>query len=172
GPLVVLPAAADHVAAGDALDRHRAQAPHHHRTLLVQRRVDPVGQYVGHGDAGQVVGNDVLGAAEPEVADLAQHLALARDRVGQYHVEGAEPVGGDHQQVAAVGRGVVGQAVGGDVEHVADLAAVAQRQPGQYRLGQGPVERLRGQREALDGAPFSTVPAAVCRWPFAPTGAT
>ena len=63
-----------------------------------------------------------------------QHLALARDRVGQHHVEGAEAVAGDHQQLRVA-------AVVGQVEHVADLAAMAQVEAGEVRFKQGRCHR-------------------------------
>src|SRR5690606_3406845 len=79
--------------------------------------------------AGEVVGDDVRRAREPEVADLAEHLALAGDGVREHHVKGAEAVGGDDEQPRPA-------AVGGKVEHVADLAAMAQHQAGQVGLQQ------------------------------------
>src|SRR5690606_9634013 len=76
GALVILPAAADYVTARDALDRHRLEPPRDHRTPLVQRRIDAFGPHIGDVDTGQVVGDDVTGLVEPEVADLAPHFAL------------------------------------------------------------------------------------------------
>ena len=134
---VVLPAAADDVAAGDAFHRYRGQLLGHHRALRVQRRVHAGRQHGGDIDAGQVVGDDVRGPVEPEIADLAEHLALARDRVGQHHVERAQAVGGDHQQVAIA-----------QVEHVADLAAVDQVQAGQVGLQQRGGHARGGNRGA------------------------
>jgi hypothetical protein len=82
----------------------------------------------------------VGGPVEPEVGDLAQHLALARDRIGQDHIECAQAVGGHDQQVVPLG-GRAGLCVGGqaparDLEDVADLAAVAQVQTGKIGLQQ------------------------------------
>jgi hypothetical protein len=37
------------------------------------------------------------GFVEPEVRDLAQHFALAGNRVGQDHVECGKPIAGYHQ---------------------------------------------------------------------------
>ena len=151
GALVVLPAAADQVTAGDRFHRHRLESAGHHRALGVQRRIGPCRQHRRHVDTGEVVGHQVCGLAEPEIGDLAQHLALAGNRVGQHHIEGRQAVGGDHQQVAIgrFGRGSgSGQGGGGDafarqVEYVTHLAAVAQRQAGQVGLEQG-----RGQRKS------------------------
>ena len=84
------------------------------------------GQYRSDIVMSQMVGDDVTGFVEPEIADLAQHLALAGDRVGQHHVERAEAVGGHDQQALVT-----------EVEHVADLAAVTQVEAGQVRFEQG-----------------------------------
>jgi len=88
GALVVLPATADQVTAGDRLHRDRLELAGDHRALGVQRRIDTLGQHTGDIDAGQVVGHQVRGLGEPEVRDLAEHFALAGDRIGQHHVEG------------------------------------------------------------------------------------
>ena len=136
GALVVLPAAADQIAAGDGFHRHRLEPAGDHRALRVQRGVDAGRQHAGHVDAGQVVAQDVRGLVEPEIADLAEHLALAGDRVGQHHVEGAEPVGGHDQQQRAVLAGFGRQCGRRQVEHVADLAAMAQGQAGQVGFKQ------------------------------------
>jgi len=135
GALVVLPAAADQVAAGDRFHRHRLQLAGDHRALGVQGRVHAFGQHAGHVDAGQVVGHQVRGLGEPEVGDLAEHLALARDRVGQDHIERRQAIGGDHQEVVprwGTGR----QSLARDIEHITHLAAMAQGQAGEIGLQQ------------------------------------
>ncbi|MNV31585.1 hypothetical protein D3C71_1228970 [compost metagenome] len=135
GALVVLPAAADQVAAGDRFHRYRLQRAGDHRTLGVQGRVHALGQHAGHVDAGQVVGHQVRGLGEPEVGHLAEHLALARNRVGQDHVERRQAIGGDHQQVVPR-RGTGRQPLARDIEHITHLAAVAQGQAGEIGLQQ------------------------------------
>ena len=40
--------------------------------------------------------------ANQKFGDAGQHPALAGNRVGQHHVEGAQAVGGDDQQVLVV----------------------------------------------------------------------
>ncbi len=64
-----------------------------------------------------MIADDVRGLVEPEIGNLVQHAALARDRIGQHHVEGAQAVGRDDQQV-----------IGVDRIDIAHLAAVEQRQ--------------------------------------------
>jgi hypothetical protein len=143
GGLVVLPAAADQIAAGDGFHRHGFEFLRHHRAPGVQRRIHAGRQHRGDIDAGQVVGHQVSGLGEPEVGDLAKHLALAGNGVGQHHVERGQAVGGHHQQAVAIGR-IGGQAIAGQVEHVADLAAVAQGEAGQIGL-----EQRRGHKHSL-----------------------
>jgi hypothetical protein len=139
--LVIFPATADQVATGDRLDRHRLELLRHHRALRVQRRIDVGRQHVGDIDPGQVVRHQVCGLVEPEIADLAQHLALARDRIGQDHVEGAEAVGRDDQELR---RG----ACAGQFEDIAHLATVAQRQAGQIGLKQVRSQGIRHARSS------------------------
>ena len=99
--------------------------------------------------------------AEPEGADLGQHRAFSRDRLGHHHVEGAHPVAGDQQQV----RGI----------HLVDLAdlAAAEEGEGQGTPGQTLVIRSPGRRRAPrpaggpapgagEGTPRETRPPA--RW--------
>jgi hypothetical protein len=79
-----------------------------------------------------MVGHQRARAIEPEVADLAEHLALAGDRIGQHDIERGEPVGRDDEQ-----------AIAGQLEHVADLAAVPQRQAGKVGLEKGGSGQIR-----------------------------
>ena len=74
---------------------------------------------------GEVIRHDVAGAREPEVGNARQHAALARNRVGQHHVERAQAVGGDDQHVPVVAR---------DRVDVAHLALVDAREAVQVRL--------------------------------------
>ena len=62
-----------------------------------------------------VVRHHVLQQVEPEERELREHAALARDRGGQHHVERAQAVGRDDQQLVA------------EVVHVADLSAAPER---------------------------------------------
>ena len=77
-------------------------------------------------DAGQLVRDDVAEPVEPEVGQLGQDLALARDRVGQDDVEGRQAVAGDDQQ-----------RVGVDGVDVADLAAAEELQAFDGRFEEG-----------------------------------
>ncbi len=135
GALVILPTAADQIAACDRFHRYRFELARDHRAFGVQGRVHALGQDLFHADVHQVVGHQVFGLVEPEVGHLAQHLALAGNRVGQHHVERGQTIGSHHQQVVARG-GIGGQAVAGDIEDIADLATVTQRQAGQIGLQQ------------------------------------
>ena len=48
-----------------------------------------------------MIGNDVFEQIEPEKRKLREDAAFVRDAGGHDHVEGGEPVGGDHQQLVA-----------------------------------------------------------------------
>jgi hypothetical protein len=71
------------------------------------------GHHAGRVDAGEVVGDDVPGALEPEIGHAGEHLALAGNRGGQHHVEGGQAIGGQEQHLAVV--------EGVDVAHLAAL---------------------------------------------------
>jgi hypothetical protein len=109
--LVVLPAGADQVAARHGFDRQRLEAPHHEGAATHLGLFLLAGDHGFGVDAGQLVGYHVGQLAEPEIGHGGQHRALARDRVGQDHVEGGEAVGGDDQQLVV--------ADGVDVAHLA-----------------------------------------------------
>ena len=68
----------------------------------------------------EMVGNQMRRFIEPEIRDLAEHFALARNRIGQYYVEGLQSVAGNHQQALVI------KAV-----NIADFASVQQGQAGQ-----------------------------------------
>ena len=65
-----------------------------------------------------VVGDDALGLVEPEMGNLREHLALARNAVGHDAIEGGDAVGGYQQQAVA------------EIKHFADLAAFDFRDAG------------------------------------------
>ena len=72
-------------------------------------------RFFGSGSFGvgeQVVRLERFGLREPEIGNLREHLALARDAVGHDDVEGRDAVGGDEQQAVA------------EVEDFAHLAAL------------------------------------------------
>jgi hypothetical protein len=94
--------------------------------LGIERRVRAARQHVGRRRLQQVVRHEVRGLAEPEARDLGQHLAFARNRVRQHHVERREAIGRDDQQPVARQR-----------EHVAHLATVDKVKAGQVGLQQG-----------------------------------
>ncbi len=72
----------------------------------------------------QVVGNGGRGAVEPEIGNLRQHLALARDAVGHDAIKGGNAVGGDEQEVFA------------QIEDFADFAGFEFIESGQVQLQQ------------------------------------
>jgi hypothetical protein len=111
--------------------------------------IDARRQHASDVDAGEVVRHQVRGLLEPEIADPAQHLALAGDRVRQHHVERAEAVGGDNQQLRFA-------AVFGQLEHIAHLAAMAQGQAGEIggkESGRHRISALRLGRHCSQCAP-------------------
>jgi hypothetical protein len=126
GALVVLPAGADEVAAHDGLHRQRPHLAHDDGALAEGAALVRVRHDIGEREVGQVVRHQVRRARKPEVGHPGEHLALARDRLRQHHVEGGEPVGGDDEHVRIV-----------DAVDVAHLAAVDERQVLQVRLKEG-----------------------------------
>jgi hypothetical protein len=74
-----------------------------------------------------MIRHQVRGPAEPEVRDLAKHLALAGYRVRQHDVECAEAVRSNDQQFAR------GQSI--DVAHLATMDQVQARQAGLMQDG-------------------------------------
>jgi hypothetical protein len=63
---------------------------------------------------------------KPEARDSGQHFALARDGLGQNHVEGRKAVAGDYQQV-----------IGVDLVDIADLAAMEELELAQLGFIEG-----------------------------------
>ena len=114
--LIILPAGADQVAAHDGFDRQRPK-PFDDETAVVYLRAFFRSDDRFWVDSGQLVGQDMRQPVEPEIGQLREHLALVRNRVGQYGVEGGKAVAGDDQQPVVI-NGV----------NVADLAAPEQRQ--------------------------------------------
>lgn len=121
--LVVLPAAADDVAARNALDENRLQALRNHGAAGNLRN------FLGlhdrfRGNAREVIGDHVLQLLEPEVRERRKNLALAGNRIAEDHVKGGNAVRGDKQKLV-VAHGVA----------VADLAAVNLLEGRDVRLG-------------------------------------
>ncbi len=117
--LVFLPAAAGQVATHHRLDWNWLEALDQHGTAGDLRQLGRRDHALGR-LAGQVVGANVAELAEPEQRHLREQRTLARNRLAQNHVKGAEPVAGDHQQ-SVLADGVV----------VAHLASGQQGQRGQ-----------------------------------------
>ena len=90
---------------------------------------------------GQMVGDQVRRPFKPEIGNLAEHLAFARNRIGQHHVESRKPVSGYHQQPVLI-----------ESKDIADFAAMEQGQAGQIRGMQGAGHE--GFRSEVDGVPL------------------
>ena len=73
----------------------------------------------------EVIGLEGFRLCEPEVGDLGQHFAFARDAVGHDDVKGGDAVGGDEEQAVA------------QVEDLAHFAALELAHAGQIELEQG-----------------------------------
>ena len=76
---------------------------------------------------------------EPPGAEAGEHRALVGDRLVEDDVEGAQAIGGDEEQMAVV-----------DLEGLAHLPAVHERQPGEVRGCQGHIGSLLVSSSALD----------------------
>ena len=97
---VLLPAGAAEVAAGHALHRDHLGAPHQHRApgqLRDRRRRGR--ERRGGPRVSDVVGDEVRVRSNQNSEQRGEHAALVGDGVGQDHVERADAVGGDQQQV-------------------------------------------------------------------------
>ena len=101
GFLVVFPAAAGQIAAHNRFHFHRRELFHHHRACRQSVRL--LGrQYIGHIIAGEMVGHHMRKLIKPEIGNLGENFALARNRVVQNHIKGRQPVGGHHQHALGV----------------------------------------------------------------------
>ena len=124
--LVFLPARARQIAADDRLDRQDLELFDQHRAaaqdLCVLAHPFRHGVNVG-GD--QMVRTDVFKQMKPEQADLGKDLALAGNPVGHHHIEGAQTIRGDEEQM-----------VGIDLEDLADFAAGEQFEAGEFGFQQ------------------------------------
>ena len=91
GGEIIFPAAADDVAAGNTFNKDGFQALADDGTAFYL--VNLFGLHHGfRGDAGEVIGDDVLELLKPEVRQRSQYLALARDRIAENDVEGRDAV--------------------------------------------------------------------------------
>ena len=125
--LVGFPAAADEIAAHDALDGQRLEFAHDHGAQLQVRVGDAAaGKFAGL-IGQQVIGDQGARAGKPPQADLVENDALAGDAVRQDDVESGEPIAGDKEQSVA------------QVEDLADLTRreVRKRQAGDMSPGGG-----------------------------------
>ena len=78
GLLVAGPAASGDVAADDALDGQHGQLAAHHAAALVLGLLEELGHLL-HVHAQHMVGQQVAGVVEPELAHLGQYFALVGD---------------------------------------------------------------------------------------------
>ena len=100
--LVVLVAGPDQVAAHHGFQRQGVQFFYHHGAPRKLRALVRIDDHVLQSQAGQVIGHDVASLREPEQRDSRQDLALERDGIGQYDVEGRQTVGGDDEQMIRI----------------------------------------------------------------------
>ena len=113
--LIVLPASADDVAAGDAFDQNRGEAFDDHGAAF--DLFDFVGGDNRRGiNARKLVGHAFSEFVKPELGELGENLSLVGNRHAQNAVERADAVAGDHQEFVLT-----------DGITFADLAAVDER---------------------------------------------
>ena len=137
-------------------------------------------EYDNHAISGQVVRHDVPQLVEPEQRHLGQDFSLAGDGLTHDHVEGRQPVAGDHQQPVAADRVVVahlaackqGQAVKAGFEQGRSHGAVDGReQMGHCRWRTMKKARLRRafpKRRDLPGRSMGRGQTTFCAsWPLA-----
>ena len=100
---VFLPARAGEVAAHHALDGQRLGLLDDHASAAEVRRAKGWSsgrQADRRPRESRWLGTNRLGLLEPEMGELGQHLAFARDAIGHDAVEGRNPVRGDKQQAS------------------------------------------------------------------------
>ena len=99
---VFFPARAGEVAAHDAFNGEWIGLPDNHTAAgqLGRVRLEAGRQgVVGAGE--QMVGLEPRGLRKPEMRELGQHLALARDAIGHDAIEGRNAVGSNKEQAVA-----------------------------------------------------------------------
>ena len=101
GLLVAGPAAAGDVAAHDALDGQHGQLAAQH-AVAVELGLPEELRHILHVHAQHMVGQQILGVVEPELADLGEHGALFGHLVFQDDIKRRNAVGGNHDQAVAI----------------------------------------------------------------------
>ncbi len=102
GGRVVAKATAGEKAPGHAFERHDRGLAHQDRAAGENIRVRPqCGRKIARSGGQEMMWGDRRHPAEPEVRQLGQDLALARDAGPQDVVVGRDPVGGDDQQLVS-----------------------------------------------------------------------
>ena len=101
GLLVAGPAAAGDVAAHDALDGQHGQLAAQH-AVAVELGLPEELRHILHVHAQHMVGQQILGIVEPELAHLGEHGALFGHLVFQDDIKRRNAVGGNHDQAVAV----------------------------------------------------------------------
>ena len=94
------------------------------------------------------------GLGEPEIGNLREHLALARNPVGHDAIEGGDAVGGDKQQAVA------------QIKNFADLAAFQFADAGQFKRQKWFVQHKQNMEFKVSGLKFKVargVPYCVLR---------
>ena len=99
--LVACPAAAGNVAAHNALDGQHGQLAAHHAVAGELGLAEEL-RHILHIHAQHVVGQQIAGVIEPELAHLGEHGALFGDLVFQDDVKRRNAVGGNHDQAVAI----------------------------------------------------------------------
>ncbi len=116
--LVLLPAGAGEVGAGDALDReHLSALDDHHAAGEIGFVRGEFGGEVSDAGGDEVVGDEVAEMVKPEERELGEDAALVGDAGGEDVVEGGDAVGGDEEKISA-----------GKRVDVADFAASDERE--------------------------------------------
>src|ERR1700741_5130797 len=82
------------------------------------------------------------GLGEPEVGNLREHLALARDTVGHDAIEGRDAVGGDKQEAVA------------QIKNFADLAAFQFADARQFKRQKWFVQHEQNMEVKVSGLKF------------------
>ena len=101
GLLVAGPAAAGNVAAHDALNGQHGQLAAHHAVAVELRLLEKF-RHILHVHAQHMVGQQITGVIEPELAHLGQNGALFGDLVFQDDIKRGNAVGSNHDEAVTV----------------------------------------------------------------------
>jgi hypothetical protein len=68
-----------------------------------------------------MIGDDIASSGKPEIRNLREQFTLLWDRLGKYHIECGQPVGGYDQHIVIVDAVYVSHLASGDQFQISDI---------------------------------------------------